>query len=195
MKKLAGVVFIAAILQACGGSSNPAPTGSGNSGSGSSGGAGTLASGGVATGNLILTGEETGLVGSMLTPGYVGESPGDATQSQPNYIVIVDASSTVVNTGSGTILPDITDPNNAFVLVATDATNLPSSGYKGISMTIAVGGTRYDYTCTTPGTLENCGGNATISLDIPGGRVTFTGTNVTNADTGKVITINGSVLW
>ena len=122
--------------------------------------------------------------------GFVGASP--AAGSQPDYIVIVDSASTVAGS-PGSLVPNLADPNNGFVLVVTDATAL--SGYQGISMSVFKSGTKYDYACTTPvSTFIDCGSSA-ISLNIANKTVTFTNLLVTNTNSSDNLTMNGTLSW
>ncbi len=178
------LISMAIVLTSCGGGSNgtPAPTGSGNAGNTSPGNT---------TGTVTLTGDDTSFLGSQLDTGFIGESP--AAGSQPDYIIIVDKASTVDFTAPNILTPNITDPNNAFILVVTDASAI--SGFKGISMSILSNGTKYDYACTSPvSTFIECGLDA-IKLDLINKKVTFINTVVTNVVSSTVLTLNGELTW
>lgn len=156
-------------------------------GSGSSNGGNSGATSGVIT----LSGDDTTLVGAQLDTGNVGSSL--AADSQPDYIVIVDQASSVTFTEPNILTPNLSDPNNGFVLVVTD--DAAGSDIKGISMSIFKGGSKFDYACTTPiSTFINCGTDS-IDLNITNKTVTFNDANVLNTDTDSVLTLDGTLTW
>lgn len=146
---------------------------------------------GNASGVITLSGDDTSIVGTQLDTGYVGSSL--AAELQPDYIIIVDKASSVTFTPPNVLTPNIADPSNGFVMVIMD--DSPGSGTKGISMSIIVEGTKLDYACTTPvATFIECGINS-IDLDIANKTVNFDNATVINADTGTILTIDGTLTW
>ena len=169
-----------AALAGCGGSDSAPQAGSAN------------AAGGVSSGVLSLSGEDVAVVGDTLDTGYVGMSP--AVGSSPDFIIVVDSSSTV--TGSGiSIVPQSGDMANAVVMVVTDALTPGISQFKGISMFIIKNGVRFDYTCTTPASSSGDCGLGKISLDMPGRSVMFNKVMVQNDTTGAILEIDGQLSW
>jgi len=148
-------------------------------------------SSGNTTGTITLSGTDTTLVGTQLDTGFVGSSL--AAGGQPDYIVIVDAASTVSFTSPNILIPNLADANNGFVVVVTD--DSAGSGNKAISMSIWVSGTKYDYACTTPvSVFIECGVNS-FTLDIGSKTVSFNNLTVTNVDTSTVLTMDGTLTW
>ncbi|MBL3599199.1 MAG: tandem-95 repeat protein [gamma proteobacterium endosymbiont of Lamellibrachia anaximandri] len=144
-------------------------------------------SSGSTSGTVTLSGTDTAIFGTQLDTGFVGAFL--ATAVQPDYIVIVDSSSTLEFTA---------DINNGFTIVVTD--DSPESGMKFISMAIVKDGIKYDYTCTTPNPVSatwtiDCGGVNSINLDIGNRTVIFSNTLVSNQDTGAILTIDGTLTW
>jgi len=168
-------------------------TGNNNSANNASGtGTGGANSSGNTTGSITLSGPDTSMVGTTLDTGFVGTSI--AAGSQPNHIAIVDRLSTVTFNAPNILIPNNVDPSNGFVLVVTD--DSPSSGIKGISMSIVISGAKYDYLCTTVASrsMIHCGSNS-ITLDIANKSVTLNNVNVENADTKTVLTLAGQLSW
>lgn len=180
MKYLAVFCFACVLLISSCSDGDSGPGGAGNADSGPT------------SGTLSLSGNETNLVGTQLNAGYVGAVKGSSTE--PDYAVIVDSGSTVNFTAPNILTPSLGDPNNGFVLVVTDATAV--SGYKTISMSIWVSGTKYDFVCNYPaGVFVDCGGDATINLEINSRMVTFAGLVVENSDTGEYLMLDGALSW
>lgn len=176
--KFYGIIIFTILISGCGGGGSGGSTTTGNSN-------------GNTTGTISLIGSDTSTVGTQLDTGFVGTSL--AGGGQPDYIVIVDSSSTVTFTAPNSLIPSLVDPNNGFILVVTDASS--TSGFKGISMSIIVSGTKLDYACTTPvTTFIECGLNS-ISLNIPSKTVTFNNLTVTNVNTSTILTMNGTLTW
>jgi len=167
------------LISACGGGGGSTP----NNTSGNSSGA--------TNGAVMLSGTDTSTVGTQLDTGYVATSL--AAGSQPDYIVVVDKSSTVTFTEPNILIPVTADLNNGFVLVVTD--DSAGSGMKAISMSIIVSGVKHDYACTTPVTVFiECGANS-ITLNIVNKTVDFDNVIVTNTDTSTVLTMDGTLTW
>ena len=176
--KTSAILFFILFITSCSSGSGDSNASSGNSE-------------GNTTGTITLSGDDTAIIGTQLNTGFVGSSL--AAASQPDYIVIVDAASTVTFTEPNILTPNLADTNNGLIMVVTDASS--TSGFKGISMSISVGGIRNDYACTTPvSTFIDCGINA-ISLDIGNKIVIFDNLIVTNTNTSTVLTINGTLTW
>ncbi len=146
------------------------------------------------SGVITLTGADTTMVGTQLNPGSIGASL--AAESQPDYIVIVDQSSSVTFTPPNVLTPDIADPDNWFVLVVMDDAPVPVGAEKGISMSITTDGEKFDYICHTDAQdwSVECGVGS-ISLNIAAKTVAFDNTTVINTDTGTLLTLNGSLTW
>lgn len=186
MKIFAILFFALAITSCSGGDGDTSSGGDGDTSSTDSGN-----SSGNTTGTILLSGNDTAIIGTQLNTGFVGSSL--AASGQPNYIVIVDAASTVSFTEPNILTPNLADIDNGLILVVTDASS--TSGFKGISMSISVGGIKNDYACTTPvSTFIDCGINS-ISLDIENKTVIFDNLIVTNTNTSTVLTINGTLEW
>ena len=176
------ILSISLILISCGGG------GGGNTNNGSSGNDNS----GVTSGVITLLGDDTSIVGTQLNTGNVGISP--AAGDQPDYIVIVDKASSVTFTPPNILIPNVADPANGLVLVVTDASAI--SGFKGISMSISVGGNKLDYACSLPSSAFTiCGGIDSIILDLPNKSVTFNNALVQNVDTKTTMTLNGTLTW
>lgn len=182
-KLLVTVTFLFALtLAACGGS---------GSGSGSGGGSGTAggSTSGMTTGTITLTGNDTDTVGTTLDTGFIGSSL--AAAGQPDYVVIVDQVSTVSFTPPNILIPDLADPANGFVLVVTDE----DAGIKAISMSIFVGGLKYDFVCNRPmGPFTDCGVD-TIVVDIAGRTVTLNNTITENKISKEELILDGTLTW
>lgn len=175
MIKLFATILLASTMISCGGS----------------GGSTANNTQGNTDGTITLSGDDTSVVGTKLDTGFVGSSL--AAGSQPDYIVIVDKSSSVTFSAPNILVPNINDFNNGFVLVVTD--DSAGSGIKGISMSIIVGGTKLDYACSTPvTTFIECGTNS-ITLDIGNKTVSFNTATVINTATGTTLTLNGTLVW
>ena len=116
--KISIILLFALFIIGCG-SDDTSSTGSGNSS-------------GNTTGTIILSGDDTAIIGTQLNTGFVGSSL--AAGSQPDYIVIVDAASTVSFTEPNILTPNLADTDNGLILVVTDASSI--SGFKGISMSV-----------------------------------------------------------
>ena len=173
--KLPAILFALLLITSCGGGD----TGTNGNTSGST------------DGTITLSGDDSEIVGTQLDTGFVGTSL--AAGGQPDYIVIVDNASTVEFIAPNVLIPNLADPNNGFVVVVTD--DSPGSGIKGISMSIWVSGTKYDYACTTPvSVFFECGANS-ISLNIGNKSVTFDNLTVTNIDSSTVLTMDGTLTW
>ncbi len=177
--KISAILFFVLLITNCSSDSGDASsTGSDNSS-------------GNTTGTIMLLGADTAIIGTQLNTGFVGSSL--AAGGQPDYIVIVDAASTVSFTEPNILTPNLADIDNGLILVVTDASSI--SGFKGISMSVSVGGIRNDYACTTPvSTFIDCGINS-ISLDIGNKTIIFDNLIVTNTNTSTVLTINGTLTW
>lgn len=187
MLKQVFILGLAIILSSCGGGGGGTPATSGTDNTGNT----ENTTPGNTTGTVTLSGDDTVLVGTQLDTGFVGASP--AAGSQPDYIVIVDKDSTVSFTEPNILTPDISNPQNAFILVVTDASAV--SGYKGISMSIITNGVKYDYACTSPvSTFIECGLN-TIKLDIASKKISFLNTVVTNVASSSILVLNGELSW
>lgn len=143
------------------------------------------------SGIITLSGDDTSIVGTKLDTGFIGASP--AAGSQPDYITIVDKSSSVTFTPPNTLTPDISDPSNGFILVVSNDGS--GSGIKGISMSIITGGTKLDYACSNPvSSFIDCGTNS-IDLNIVNKTVKFSNAAVSNTATGSVLIIDGTLTW
>jgi len=181
--KLSIIMLFALLLTGCGGG--------GGSNTSTETGDVTGNSSGSTIGTITLSGSDTSFVGTQLDTGFIGSSL--AAADQPDYIVIVDKSSTVTFEEPNLLLPMPADPNNGFGLVVID--DSADSGIKGISMSIFVSGVKYNYTCTIPAsTFINCGADS-IALDIANKTITFNNATVINADTNTILTMDGSLVW
>ena len=146
---------------------------------------------GSTSGTITLSGNDTAIVGTQLDTGFIGASPASGTQ--PDSIIIVNSASTVLFPAADILIPDLADPNNGFVIVVTDASDI--SGFKVISMSVFVNGEKIDYACTSPaGVFIDCG-SGSISLDIDNKTVSFSNLTVQNLDTDSVLTLDGMLAW
>jgi len=116
-----------------------------------------------------------------------------ASGLQPDYITIVGKNSSVTFTPPNILTPDITDPNNGFVMVVMN--DSAGSVTKGISMSIIVNGEKLDYACSTPVTTFIECGTKSINLDIENKTVIFDNAKVINTSTNTVLSINGTLTW
>lgn len=158
--------------------------------SGAPSGGPRVTSQGPSVGTIALSGPDTAVHGSVLNTGYIGASK--AAGYQPDYIVVVDPSSSVSDDGHGMLVPENNDINNGLVLVVTDVRQT----LKAISMSMLNNGVKYDYVCTTEpdSSMMNCGANS-ISLDINNKTVTFNNAVVENTDTQTTLTMSGTIGW
>jgi hypothetical protein len=147
------------------------------------------------TGEIMLSGDDTSVVGTTLDTGTIASSLADA--AQPDYIVIVDKQSTVVIEDSMAPEINLADLENGFVINVSDDT-AGASGMKFISMSIVVDSTEFSYTCYTenaPSWSIDCGGLEAINLDITGRTVSFNETTVINTDSATILTLDGTLTW
>ena len=145
---------------------------------------------GSSIGTITLSGPDTAVHGSVLNTGHVGASK--AAGYQPDYIVVVDPSSSVSDDGQGMLVPYNNDVNNGLVLVVTDV----RQDLKAISMSMLNNGVKYDYVCNSEphSSMMNCGANS-ILLDIDNKTVTLNNAAVENAETKTVLRMSGTLRW
>lgn len=147
-----------------------------------------------AGGGFDLSGDDTSVYGTRLDAGAVGASLANSATGQPDYIIIVDEGKSVTDSMS-IEFEGVEETINGFILVFSDASTAITD-LEFISMTILKDGVEFDYTCIAPSEPPaDCGGLEAVSLDIPSGTATLTNATVVNADSGTVLTLNGTVTW
>ncbi len=143
-------------------------------------------------GILTLSGEDTSIVGNELQIGDIAFGREDLTGLE-NTIVIVSKGANISEEPPSLSINDpdyvesiidFPDKKNTFVIVA---------GEKLISMVIVTNGIERRYTCDS--TYESSIACGSIILNKDSKKAIFLNSTVKNAETGTVLTINGTISW
>ncbi|XMO86447.1 hypothetical protein AAFN75_16800 [Algibacter sp. AS12] len=149
---------------------------------------------GNAKGTITLSGEETAIFGTSLTVGNIAEG---AYQTGTSKSVTLTHKSIEIDE-DGEINPTTASFTNSFIIVTAqfdDENNAAAT--KAISMVIVKNGEEYRFVCASDyngGSDElDCGTGFNVDQD--NNEVIFDDTTVENTETGKILTMNGTVTW
>lgn len=130
-------------------------------------------------GTISLSGDDTATIGNSLVVGGIEYGRTDLTNLETS-VVMVGGAFSLNPVGSDSPFTISGDSLEGFVIVVGE-----TSALRAISMTIVTGDLEFDYTC------DGC----TVSLDLDNRQVHFDNAVVENADTGSLLTLNGTVSW